>query len=57
MNQEPDNYEDDRQSGGAVAWLFLALLLLGVSISSCALHKLILNKQPPAEQAVTTERF
>ena len=45
MNQQPDNYEDDdRQNGGAVAWLFLAVV--GV-LTVCAIMILIeLNTAP-----------
>jgi hypothetical protein len=38
MNQSPDTYEDDRQNGGVVAWLFLALF--GV-LAVCAIMILI----------------
>lgn len=31
MNPSYDNYEDDRQSGGAVVWLIGALVVLVVS--------------------------
>lgn len=27
MNQEPDNYEDYRQNGGASAWLAISLIV------------------------------
>ncbi len=38
MNQEPDNYEDDRQNGRVVGWLFLAVV--GV-LAVCAIMILI----------------
>ena len=38
MNRQPDNYEDDRQTGGVVGWLFLAAV--GV-LAVCAIMILI----------------
>jgi hypothetical protein len=38
VNQQPDTYEDDRQNGGVVGWLFLAVV--GV-LAVCAIMILI----------------
>jgi hypothetical protein len=38
MKSEPDTYEDDRQNGGVVGWLFLAVV--GV-LAVCAIMILI----------------
>jgi hypothetical protein len=38
VNTQPDTYEDDRQNGGVVGWLFLAVV--GV-LAVCAIMILI----------------
>lgn len=57
MNQDPDNYEDHRQNGGAVAWTVIAMLLVGLYLAGFAIDQLIqTDKSPVPTKAVTTER-
>lgn len=34
MNQEPDNYEDERQNGGATAWTVIAMVIFMLIVAS-----------------------
>ena len=62
-NPSPDCFEVEtlRQKSGAVLWLVVCLLIIGVIVPACALHNLILNKQTEsnpvsASQTVAAER-